>query len=97
MFCEARTSTGLGCDGLGLEQCHKCKPVLKYSFTCHAARYTTHCEAFGYKPCTVCADYELGLYEPHYPVPATSDNAVLANHLKYRLSHVMVRLIARSY
>lgn len=24
MYCEARTSTGLGCDSLGIEQCYEC-------------------------------------------------------------------------
>lgn len=30
MYCEARTTTGLGCDSLGIEQCDRCQ---KYPMT----------------------------------------------------------------
>ena len=60
MYCEARTSTGLGCDSLGLVQCGKCtRRAVDQRFDLDLDAWSTRNEA-----------YQRGLFGPRYPVPA---------------------------
>lgn len=60
MYCEARTSTGLGCDSLGIEQCPSC--------AMERVQHDWHVDAYYYANRDKA--YTLGLFGPRYPVPA---------------------------
>jgi len=60
IYCEARTTTGLGCDSLGLEQCPKCLTMPLMLRACEIEEATKRrSEA-----------YQCGLFGPRYQVPA---------------------------
>jgi hypothetical protein len=62
MYCEARTTTGLGCDSLGLEQCTNCAASIH-------TLLDLDLEAWARRN----AAYQLGLFGPRYPVPVKTD------------------------